>query len=190
MHTTLKSLFLLGFIIILSSSCKDDVLMPKPSAQLALDYYRGDYKEISRDNCPFIFEANDYARVLAKSDCSMKIEYPQMNATVYLNYKPVEENLRALLIDGQKLSYDHNRKADVIAEFPFVNRDNRTYGMMYEVEGNAASNAQFYVTDSTKHFLTGALYFYAQPNFDSIYPAVDYVKQDMVRMLESLEWKN
>lgn len=164
--------------------------MPKPRAQLALEYVKSGYDLIDREVCPFKFEANDRARVLSKSDCSMKIEYPQMEATVFLNYKPVQNNLRELLIDGQKLSYDHNRKADIIAEFPFSNQEQRTYGMMYEVEGDAASNAQFYVTDSTKHFLTAALYFYAQPNFDSIYPAVDYVKKDMIRMLETLEWKN
>ncbi|MGB5980683.1 MAG: gliding motility lipoprotein GldD [Nonlabens sp.] len=190
MYPTLKLTFLLVLIVILSSACKDDVVIPKPSAQLALQYNRGAYQKVTRDQCPYVFEANEYARVLAKSDCSMKIEYPQMDATVYINYKPVQGNLRDLLIDGQKLSYDHNRKADVIAEFPFQNPEKRAYGMMYEVEGDAASNAQFYVTDSTKHFLTGALYFYAQPNFDSIYPAVDYVKKDMVRLLESLEWKN
>ena len=190
MYAALKFVFILISIIALSASCKNEDVLPKPAAELALQYNRGDYGAVTREQCPFIFEANDYARVLSKRDCSMKIEYPQMDATIYITYKPVENNLRELLIDGQKLSYDHNRKADVIAEFPFVNPLKKTYGMMYEVEGDAASNAQFYVTDSTKHFLTGALYFYAQPNFDSIYPAVDYVKQDMVRMLESLEWKD
>ena len=186
MHTPLRTIVFL-ILLVLISSCKEDVLLPKPSAELALQYNRGMYQNVTRDQCPFVFEANGYSRVLAKSDCSMKIEYTQMDATLYVNYKPVEDNLRALLIDGQKLSYDHNRKADVISEYPFINPDKKTYGMMYEVEGDAASNAQFYVTDSTKHFLTGALYFNARPNFDSIYPAVDYVKQDMVRLLESLE---
>jgi gliding motility-associated lipoprotein GldD len=45
--------------------------------------------------------------------------------------------------------------------------------MFYQVDGNAATNSQFYATDSTKHFLT-AVYFYAKPNFDSIMPAASY----------------
>jgi gliding motility-associated lipoprotein GldD len=172
------------------ASCGSNEPLPKPSAQLALDYVKGGYEVVDRDACPYIFEINDRARVLSKGDCSMKIEYPEMEATVFINYKPIQNNLRELLIDGQKLSYDHNRKADIIAEYPFSNVDKNAYGMMYEVEGDAASNAQFYVTDSTKHFITASLYFYAQPNFDSIYPAVDYVKKDMIKILETLEWKN
>ena len=188
MYASLRILLVLTFIITVSS-CNDKQALPKPSAQLALDFPKGDYVQSNNLNCPFSFEVNEYARVLAKTDCSMKIEYPGMDATVYLNYRPVQDNLRKLLIDGQKLSYDHNQKADVIGDYPFVNKMNKTYGMMYEIEGNAASNAQFYVTDSTKHFLTASLYFYTQPNYDSILPAVDYVKSDMIKMMETLKWK-
>lgn len=189
MHATLKTIFILLTMCMLSS-CDEQETLPKPSGQLALQYVKSGYDLIARENCPFEFEVNNRARVLSKTDCSMKIEYPEMDATVYINYKPISDNLRELLIDGQKLSYDHNRKADIIAEYPFSNQDKKAYGMMYEVEGNAASNAQFYVTDSTKHFLTASLYFYAQPNFDSIYPAVDYVKKDMINILETLEWRD
>jgi gliding motility-associated lipoprotein GldD len=188
MYTSLRILFVL-LIFIGISSCNDKKVLPKPSGQLALDFPKGNYVNSDHMNCPFSFEVNQLARVLSKSDCSMKIEYPGMDATVYLNYRPVQNNLRQLLLDGQKLSYEHNQKADVIADFPFVNKLNNTYGMMYEIEGDAASNAQFYVTDSTKHFLTASLYFYTQPNYDSILPAVDYVKSDMVKMMETLEWK-
>ena len=61
--------------------------------------------------------------------------------------------------------------------------------MFYEVTGNAASQAQFYVTDSTSHFVTGSLYFYAKPNYDSIYPAANYLEKDIRRIMESMEWK-
>ena len=63
------------------------------------------------------------------------------------------------------------------------------YGMFYKVGGNAATNSQFYVTDSTRHFVTGSAYFYAKPNFDSIMPASNYVKNDMQRIMETLRWK-
>jgi gliding motility-associated lipoprotein GldD len=61
--------------------------------------------------------------------------------------------------------------------------------MFYEVRGNAASQAQFYVTDSTSHFVTGSLYFYARPNYDSIYPAAVYLQKDIRSIMESLRWK-
>ncbi|AGC76694.1 gliding motility-associated lipoprotein GldD [Nonlabens dokdonensis] len=189
MHYSLRLIATL-LVLILLSSCNDSDVLPKPSGQLALDFPKGNYVETENTGCPFSFELNEYARVLAKRDCSMKIEYPGMDATIYLNYRPVQDNLRQLLIDGQKLSYEHNQKADVIADYPFVNQLNKSYGMMYEIEGNAASNAQFYVTDSTKHFLTAALYFNTQPNYDSILPAVDYVKSDMVKMMETLTWRD
>lgn len=187
MYKSRITTFLIG-LAALCMSCGEDTL-PKPSAQLALQYPETTYSKINGTNCPFTFDVNEYARVLAKGDCSMKIEYPAMDATVYLNYAQVNDNLTKLLMDGQRLSYTHNKMADVIADYPFMNKEKRSYGMMYEVEGNAASNAQFYVTDSTRHFLTASLYFYSKPNYDSIFPAIDYVKKDMVKMIETLEWK-
>jgi gliding motility-associated lipoprotein GldD len=94
-----------------------------------------------------------------------------------------------LLRDAQKLTFEHVIKADDIKEQPFLNDDKKVYGMFYEVSGNAATNAQFYVTDSTKHFVTGSVYFYAKPNFDSIMPATSYVKNDMQRLMETIKWK-
>jgi len=61
--------------------------------------------------------------------------------------------------------------------------------MFYEVTGNAASQAQFYVTDSINHFVTGSLYFYAKPNYDSIYPAANYLQQDIRRIMETMAWQ-
>ena len=91
--------------------------------------------------------------------------------------------------DAQKLSYEHVVKADDIIEQPFVNDQAEVYGMYYEVRGNAASQAQFYVTDSVQHFVTGSLYFYAKPNYDSIYPAAVYLQKDIRKIMESLRWK-
>ena len=112
-----------------------------------------------------------------------------MKATIYLSYKPIQGNLDILLRDAQKLTYEHVIKADEISERLYINQKRRVYGMFYDVGGNAASNTQFYVTDSLKHFVTGSVYFYAKPNFDSLLPASDYIKKDMLKIMESLEWK-
>jgi gliding motility-associated lipoprotein GldD len=112
-----------------------------------------------------------------------------MKATVYITYKPVQNNIDKLLRDAQKLTYEHVIKADDILEQPFINSTDKVYGMFYRVNGNAATNAQFYVTDSVKHFLTGSVYFYAKPNYDSIMPATDYIKKDMRKIMETIRWK-
>jgi gliding motility-associated lipoprotein GldD len=112
-----------------------------------------------------------------------------MKATIYMSYKPVKNNINVLLRDAQKLTYEHVIKADDILEQPFINKDHKVYGMFYQVNGNAATNAQFYVTDSTKHFIDCSVYFYAKPNFDSVMPAASYIKNDMRRIMESLRWK-
>jgi gliding motility-associated lipoprotein GldD len=112
-----------------------------------------------------------------------------MKATIYLSYKPVNNNIKLLLQDAQKLTYQHVIKADDILEQPYINLEKRVFGMFYQVDGNAATNTQFYVTDSTKNFVSGSVYFYAKPNFDSIMPAASYIKNDVQNLMESLKWK-
>jgi gliding motility-associated lipoprotein GldD len=62
--------------------------------------------------------------------------------------------------------------------------------MVYEVEGDAATPVQFYVTDNKQHFLRGAVYFSVKPNYDSILPAAHYLKKDVLVLMESLKWKD
>jgi gliding motility-associated lipoprotein GldD len=168
-------------------SCKEEVL-PKPSSYLRLDYPEAKYANFENE-CPYAFEINSAAIVKKGKNCDLTITYPKMKATIYLTYKPVTKNINELLRDAQKLTFEHVIKADDILEQPYLNPDKKVYGMFYQVEGNAATNSQFYVTDSTKHFVTGSVYFYAKPNYDSIMPAASYIKNDMQRLMETLKWK-
>ncbi|PRZ24965.1 protein involved in gliding motility GldD [Flavobacterium granuli] len=173
--------------LLLFSACKDDVL-PKPSGYLRLDYPVAKYANFENE-CPFTFEMNSDAVIKGEKNCGFTITYPKMKATIYLTYKPVHNDINKLLRDAQKLTFEHVIKADDILEQPYLNPDNKVYGMFYQVDGNAATNSQFYVTDSIKHFVTGSVYFYAKPNFDSIMPAASYIKNDMQRLMETLKWK-
>ena len=183
----INGFFGIALLLVFANSCKDDVL-PKPASQLRLDYPVAKYASFS-NHCPFEFEMNDDAIIKEDKNCGFSIEYPKMKATIYLTYKTVNGDINKLLRDAQKLTYEHVIKADDILEQPYINNGNKVYGMFYQVDGNAATNAQFYATDSIKHFVTGSVYFYAKPKFDSIMPAADYVKNDMQRLLETIKWK-
>ncbi|WGK94978.1 MULTISPECIES: gliding motility lipoprotein GldD [Flavobacterium] len=181
-------LFTTFFTVLLAiTSCKKEVL-PKPSSYLRLDYPEANYAQFE-SQCPFTFEMNADAIIKGEKECGFTISYPKMKATIYLTYKPVNGDINKLLRDAQKLTYEHVIKADDILEQPFLNPRQKVFGMFYQVDGNAATNSQFYATDSTKHFVTGSVYFYAKPNFDSIMPAASYIKNDMQRLLETLKWK-
>jgi gliding motility-associated lipoprotein GldD len=176
------------FITLISVvSCKDEVL-PKPSAYLRLDYPQAEYAQFE-SQCPFEFEMNSDATIKGGKDCGFTITYPKMKATIYFTYKPVNNDIDKLLRDAQKLTFEHVIKADDILEQRYLNPSKKVYGMFYQVDGNAATNSQFYVTDSINHFVTGSVYFYAKPNFDSIMPAASYIKNDMQRLMETLKWK-
>ena len=180
----------LAFIFIFTIlSCEDDVVV-KPSAMLRLEYQKPSYDTISVD-CPFEFLVNKVATLKENDNCWMNIHYPKMNATLYLSYRKVDEsrNIDSLLYDAQKLTYDHTIKAESILEQPRVDSINKVYGMFYMISGNAATQSQFYVTDSINHFLNGSLYFDSKPNYDSLYPAVVYLRNDIRRIMESIRWK-
>jgi gliding motility-associated lipoprotein GldD len=181
------SISLLFMIMLFVSSCKKEVL-PKPSSYLRLDYPEAKY--VSFENkCPYTFEMNSEAIIKGSKDCGFTISYPKMKATIYITYKTVNNNINNLLHDAQKLTYEHVIKADNIQEQPFLNPSRKVFGMFYRVDGNAATNSQFYATDSIRHFVTGSVYFYAKPNYDSIMPAASYVRNDMQRLMETLKWK-
>lgn len=182
-------------IIILSLlfmvSCKDDP-NPKPKGFLALEYPEAEYNRVDI-GCPYTFEKNKIAQISpskSKIPCWIDLNYGAMNGAIFLTYQPVRNNLDSLLTDAQKLPLQHTIKADAIEGDIYTNNYNNTYGMFYEVEGDAASQAQFYLTDSTEHFITGSVYFNSLPNFDSIVPAADYLKKDIKHLMETLKWQN
>lgn len=175
----------IGFLFI---ACKEDVL-PKPKAQLRLEYSKPEYS-LTKSDCPYQFEFSKESFAVINQKCWVNIEYPKLNASINLTYRPIDNNLKELFLESEKLTFNHAIKADGITSVPYINEKHKKYGAIYEVTGNAASPIQFHITDSTENFITGAVYFNVRPNYDSIIPAIKYLQKDIIHLMETLEWKN
>ena len=145
--------------------------------------------------CPFTFDYPVYAKVVQDTDasaqpCWLNVVYPRFHAKVYLSYKTIDSNLKEYVEESQMFVTKHEVKASAINEHIVMNIKEHIYGDIYDIEGNAASNIQFYLTDSTRNFMRGALYFYAVPNKDSLAPVLAFIKKDVYHMVESFRWKN
>ena len=169
------------------TACSGDEIMPKPKAQLRLEYPQAEYQKVDFEH--FSFEKSNLAKVEHISEKKINLVYPAMKAKIYLTYNRIDNNLEGLLRDAEKFTYEHTVKADEIITRDYINENNKVYATINYVTGNAASQIQFHATDSIKHFLDGSLYFYAQPNYDSIMPAVKYLEKDVMHLVESLQWK-
>ncbi len=125
----------------------------------------------------------------ADSGVWLNVDFTGYKATLHLSYKNVHGDISKMIEDARSLAYKHTVKADAIDEQFFSNQQEKVYGVLYDIRGNSASSVQFFVTDSTQHYLRGALYFRCVPNKDSLAPAVDFFKKDVVHLLETLSWK-
>ena len=178
-------IYVTGFVWL--TACSNEDILPKPKAQLRLEYPQAVYKKVDLEH--FSLEKSNLAKVQHISDKKINLVYPAMKAKIYLTYNPINNNLEALLRDAEKFTYEHTVKADEIITRDYINKDKGIYATINKVTGNAASQIQFHITDSVKNFLDGSLYFYAQPNYDSIMPAVKYLEKDVMHLVESLQWR-
>ena len=184
--------YILLIVIGLLHSC-GKASFPKPYGYYRVDLPPHSYRLVDTLNLPYTFEMPKNA-VLANSESKegkywVDIIYPKLNATIYCSYKSVNGNLTELLEDTRKIVYKHTIRADVITERPFIQYDKKAYGILYDLKGNTASSVQFVMTDSLKNFFRGALYFNNIPNKDSIAPMSEYVREDIMHIMESFQWK-
>lgn len=186
-------LIVLSFIgLFLAGSCQKEYI-PKPRGYFRIDFPEKEYYIIDSAELPYRFEIPAYGRLEADKERMaepywVNLKIPANRAEVHMSYKKVDNNLAALTEDSRTLAYKHSIKADAINERIFVNPQKKVYGTIYQIEGNAASPLQFYLTDSTRHFLRGALYIREIPNIDSIRPVIDFLTPDVIHLIETTEW--
>lgn len=173
-------------------ACNNETI-PKPMGYFRIDLPEKNYEVVDTIPFPFRFELPQYAYVnlerTAKDERFLNIDFARYGARIHMSYLKVDTNLPKLLDDSRTLVYKHVAKAQDIVEQQIYNENKRVFGNFYGIDGNAASGSQFYLTDSTNHFLRGALYFNVVPNFDSIAPVQNFIKQDIANLIETFEWK-
>jgi gliding motility-associated lipoprotein GldD len=186
----------LFFILTLGAcmGCLREQPMPRPYAFHRLNL--PDTFSVSTPiDCPFEIRVNQtavlsYPKGKSGTACWVDLHYPSIRASVHFTYVPLEsrKTLGDCIKGSQELVFKHTIRASEILEDPLTFGDRGVYGLFYRLSGHSASNSQFYVTDSSRHFLRAALYFDATPNPDSMAPVVDYMLGEMERLATGIRW--
>lgn len=188
--------FLLCFIF---QSCEDVIYSPKPRGFPKVDYPEKKYISFGADYCDFTFERPEYAVIeqdLKFFDekpvhpCWFDISIPQFDARIHCSYYPIDKDnsFDKLTNDAFVMANKHNLKANYIDDL-IIRKPNGTGGILFNIEGPVASSFQFYLSDSTEHFIRGALYFNTQARPDSLKPVIEFVKTDIMHMINTFEWE-
>jgi gliding motility-associated lipoprotein GldD len=191
-------LLLLGILLTMFScgtSSEQETSLPRPKGYPLLDIPKHQYQSLESGH-PFSFEVSKWAEV--KRDTTyfaephwMYIYYPRWDAFIQLTYKPVLQDpkrLQKMIRDSYILASKHQMKATRIDE-GFITTTSGRKAAVIELEGEVATSFQFIVTDSTKHFLRGAVYFNTATKNDSLAPVIRYLKQDAIHLIQTLQWK-
>ena len=191
----MKNLF--GVIFTLTFlGCNNDFI-PKPKGFPRIDLPTKKHIQY-KSNCPFTFEYPSYSieynhKGENTMPCWLNIEFPSFKGTIHISYLPItnNESLKSYAEDARSLAYKHTIKAQSINESFYENTDKKTYGTVYQITGkNTASSIQFFLTDSSTHFLRGALYFNVVPKNDSLLPVTNFIKEDIEHIISSLAWES
>ena len=193
MRKLTNSLFAL-ILLVLATSCGDRNPQPKPRGYFRIDLPEKQYVTLDTMS-RYSFEYPAYATItpdyhsLQEKDW-VNVEFPCFKGTIHISYKPVDNNLADYLEDAHTMIVKHINKANGIRDSLIINKERDVYGLVYFLDGEGvASPLQFYLTDSTEHFLRGSLYFKVVPNNDSLQPVIDFITEDVRHLIETLEWK-
>lgn len=184
-------------VVCMMFACNSDYTI-RQKGYFRIAFPEHQYQVFERPGYPYTFEYPTYANVVQdttffedepENPYWLNIDFPDFNARMYLSYKDVRKtDFSKLVDDAFKLTYKHSTKATAIRD-SLMKTPNDITGVFFRVGGNAATAKQFFVTDSSKHFLRGALYFDATPNADSLGVVNDFLEVDMKHLINSLKWK-
>ena len=189
--------YFVALLAILFVSCNSEY-SPKKKGYFKIDFPERSYQVYHPANAPYSFEYPVYSVVVKDTSFFEQapenpwwanIDFPQFNGRIYLSYKQIknEQDFDKLINDAFKMTYSHTTKASAIND-SLMRTENGITGVYFKVEGNAATAHQFYLTDSVKHFIRGALYFDSTPNEDSLSIVNDFLFEDMKHLINSLKW--
>lgn len=182
------------FILLMAVACGDKHPQPKPRGYFRIDFPEKQY--VTLDTMPrYRFEYPAYATItpdfhsIDEKDWA-NVEFPSFKGTIHISYKNVDGNLDKYVEDAYQMIIKHLSKATGIRDSVVINNERNVYGLVYFLDGEGvASPLQFYLTDSTRHFLRGSLYFNIYPNNDSLQPVIDFITDDVRHLIKTLEWK-
>lgn len=184
--------FLIALLFLFS--CTDDVnYIPKPNAYLRINFPERSYHKVE-DHCPYILELPSYMTAKPANDknketCHKDISLGKFNGVILFTYLDVDTALSAYINHSIQRVQEHQIIASSINDTTFLIPQHKVYGAFFEIKGNAASPFQFFLTDSINHFVKGEVFFNVAPNYDSIFPVLQYIKPDLYHLIETLEWK-
>tara|TARA_B100000900_G_C20480738_1_gene675321 strand:+ start:143 stop:706 length:564 start_codon:yes stop_codon:yes gene_type:complete len=187
----MRIIYFFIIILIILCGCKERY-NPKPTGYLRFDLEDKIDTRFSIEKCQFYFFAPSYYEYEIKNskECWFNLRYIKHGATIHLTYKPIQDDLFMVLEESRNMVYKHTIKANAINEKLYRNAKNNTYGTLYDISGETASSVQFHLTDSVNNFLRGSLYFDVSTNEDSLKPLINYLRQDVLTIMETLVWSN
>lgn len=196
------ALFISMITLFAACSGEEELAIPKPRTYPKVNYPERKMVTFQKDYCNFSFEHPDYMvfeqdtqflNTTAKHPCWFNLKMPSLNGEINFTYTDIggdslQYNLYEAFKDAYLLAEKHNTKALANEDNTINNPAGKVYGVLFNIEGNVASPFQFTVTDSAQHALRAALYFNSQPNQDSMQPVIEFVKNDIVEILNTFKW--
>jgi gliding motility-associated lipoprotein GldD len=190
----ISSLFIMAILALACNSGAD--YTPKPIGYNRIEFPAKKYQPFI-SNSPYSFDFPVYANMYADSTDIHQpdwynLTFGTFNARLHISYYHItsKKEFNVLMEDSRKLAFKHTVKATGIDEGIINLPKKKVYGVFYTIEGNTASAAQFYLTDSNKNYLRGALYFNEAPKIDSVLPVINFLRKDLDHMIKTFQWKN
>ncbi|MEN7547510.1 gliding motility lipoprotein GldD [Rapidithrix thailandica] len=191
------SVIICAISIFFSVACSDNspAYLPKPKGFHRIDLPKHAYEALPEEY-PYSFEMSKHAIILPDTSHRaepywIEVKYPELTASISISYKKVNNNadsLAGFFNDSHRLTNKHNIRATAIDEYVMKSKKGYT-AVLFELEGEVPSQFQYFLTDSTENFLRAALYFPTSTKNDSLAPVINWVKEDMMHMINTTEWR-